>query len=223
LLAVIQAYYAVTRKFTPSPELVEGDLLLMPELPENTTDLDIIRQVLAGAVNVFERLLQRYQPYVLTIVSKHVPYAQVTEVAHDAFVRAYQSLPKYKQTSEFKYWLAAIAVRTCYDFWRKRYRTREVPVSTLAEDQQQWFETALASQAATDFATQTARQHAQEVVTWALQRLSAEDRMVVELVYLEELSCKEAARLLGWSVANVKVRAFRARKLLRKLLIRRNA
>jgi len=42
--------------------------------------------------------------------------------------------------------------------------------------------------------------------------------MVVELIYLEGLSGKEAAELLGWSVANVKVRSFRARKKLQKLL-----
>jgi RNA polymerase sigma-70 factor (ECF subfamily) len=42
--------------------------------------------------------------------------------------------------------------------------------------------------------------------------------MVVELVYLEGLSGKEAAELLGWSVANVKIRSFRSRKKLQKVL-----
>jgi len=40
----------------------------------------------------------------------------------------------------------------------------------------------------------------------------------VELTYLEGLSGKEAAELLGWSVANVKVRAFRSKNKLRRLL-----
>jgi RNA polymerase sigma-70 factor (ECF subfamily) len=40
----------------------------------------------------------------------------------------------------------------------------------------------------------------------------------LELVYLEGYSQKEAAELLGWSIANVKVRSFRARKKLHKLL-----
>jgi RNA polymerase sigma-70 factor, ECF subfamily len=56
------------------------------------------------------------------------------------------------------------------------------------------------------------------MLDWAMDRLSPEDRMVVELIYLEGLSGKEAADLLGWSVANVKVRAFRSRNKLRKLL-----
>jgi RNA polymerase sigma-70 factor (ECF subfamily) len=42
--------------------------------------------------------------------------------------------------------------------------------------------------------------------------------MVIELVYLEGLSVREAAGLLGWSVANVKVRSFRSRRKLEKVL-----
>ena len=68
------------------------------------------------------------------------------------------------------------------------------------------------------FNEQSSQQEAKEVLDWALDRLSAEDRMVLELVYLEGLSVKEAAELLGWSVANVKIRSHRSPKKLRKLL-----
>lgn len=40
----------------------------------------------------------------------------------------------------------------------------------------------------------------------------------MELVYLEGLTGKEAAELMGWSVANVKIRSYRCRNKLRKLL-----
>jgi RNA polymerase sigma-70 factor (ECF subfamily) len=46
--------------------------------------------------------------------------------------------------------------------------------------------------------------------------------LALELVYLEGYSVKEAARLLGWSVPNVKVRLFRSRRKLRELLIKQN-
>jgi RNA polymerase sigma-70 factor (ECF subfamily) len=42
--------------------------------------------------------------------------------------------------------------------------------------------------------------------------------MVLELVYLEGLSGKKAANILGWSFANVKIRSFRSRRKLKKLL-----
>ena len=51
-----------------------------------------------------------------------------------------------------------------------------------------------------------------------MKGLSAEDRMILTLVHLEEYSTAEAAKLLRWSVPKVKIRAYRARKRLRKAL-----
>jgi len=182
------------------------------------SDVEIVQRIVDGDVNAFERLLDKYQDYVVKIVKKHVPYDQIAETAHDVFVRAYQSLTTFKNTRDFKHWLATIAVRTCYDFWRKQYRSRELPMSSLSAKQQQWLEMTIADQASQSFSDQDVQQEARDVLDWALNKLSAEDRMVVELVYLEGLSGKEVAELLGWSVANVKIRSFRARRKLQKLL-----
>jgi len=181
-------------------------------------DLDIVRQVLDGDVNAFELLLNRYEGHVLRIVKKHVPYNQIEETAQDVFVRAYKSLSNFKPSGTFKQWLASIAIRTCYDCLRKHYRNREHPMSSLTERQQRWLEGAMSEQSSRAFQTADTRQDIRDVLDWALEQLSPEDRMVVELVYFEDRPVKEAAKLLGWSVANVKVRSFRSRKKLRKLL-----
>jgi RNA polymerase sigma-70 factor, ECF subfamily len=182
------------------------------------SDVEIVRRVLDGDVNAFEHLLVKYQEQVLRIVKKHVPYGQVEETAQDVFVRAYQSLSSFKGKSGFLQWLSVIAVRTCYDFWRKRYRSREIAMSTLTEKHQDWLEKVISDQSSRLFDEQSSQKEAREVLNWALDRLSAEDRMVLELVYLEGLSGKEVAELLGWSVANIKIRSHRSRKKLRKLL-----
>jgi RNA polymerase sigma-70 factor (ECF subfamily) len=62
---------------------------------------------------------------------------------------------------------------------------------------------------------------AAELLQWALGHLSAENRLVLTLVHLDGYSVREAAGLLGWSAVNVKVRAHRARQLLRTLLLER--
>jgi RNA polymerase sigma-70 factor (ECF subfamily) len=182
------------------------------------SDDEVIRRILAGDVNAFEHLLVKYQEQVLNIVRKHMSYDQVEETAQDVFVRAYQSLPTFKGKSSFLQWLSVIAVRTCYDLWRERYRSREFPMSTLTEKHQDWLEKIISDQSSRLFNEQSSQKEAREVLNWALDRLSAEDRMVLELIYLEGLSGKEAAELLGWSVANVKIRSYRSRKKLRTLL-----
>ena len=190
----------------------------MPDHPRTLSDAEIIRRVIDGDVNFFEQLLKRYQDHVLSIVKKHVPYNDVEEMAQDVFVRAYQALPGFKKEGSFKQWLSAIAVRTCYDFWRKQYRCREVSMSDLSVRHRDWLEKTLSSQSDRSFHEKSQEKEARELLDWALSKLAPKDRIVLELVYLEGLSVKEAAGLLGLSISNVKVRSFRSRKKLERLL-----
>ena len=186
--------------------------------PHSSADAEVVYQVVSGDVNAFERLLKRYEAHVLRIVKKHIPFDKVEEVAQDVFIRIYQSLPNFKRDDSFKQWLSTITVRTCYDFWRKHYRYREIPISSLSEKHQAWLEEAMATRSSQSFDDIASQKEAREILDWALDRLSPEDRMVLELVYLEGSSVKEAANLLGWSTAKVKVRSFRSRKKLHKLV-----
>ena len=184
----------------------------------SSADTEIVNQVVSGDVNAFERLLKRYQAHVVRIVKKHIPFDKVEEVAQDVFVRTYESLPTFKGDDGFKQWLSTITIRTCYDFWRKHYRYREIPLSSLSEKHQVWLEEATSNSSSQSFYERDSQKEAREILDWALDKLSPEDRMVLELVYLEGYSIKEAAKLLGWSTVNVKVRSFRARKKLHKLI-----
>lgn len=187
----------------------------MHEVRNQTSDADVIREILAGDVNAFELLMDRYQGYVSGVVTKHVPREGIEEVAHETFVRAYRSLRTFRGETPFKNWLSSIAVRCCYDFWRARYRNRETPVSSITGEALHWIEGLLA-EGSVDGNPQ--RREALAVLRWAMDRLSPEDRMVLTLVYLEEHTTAEAAQLLRWSVPKVKIRAYRARKKLRKTL-----
>jgi len=186
--------------------------------PQSLADVEIVLQVVSGDVNAFEYLLKRYESHIVRIVKRHMPYDKVEEVAQDVFVRAYQSLPTFKRDDSFKKWLSTIAVRTCYDFWRRHYRSRELPMSSLSEKHQVWLEQAISNRSSQTFDDRGSQKEAREILDWALARLSAEDRMLLELVYLEGYSVKETADLLGLSTANVKVRSFRSRKKLHKLI-----
>lgn len=189
----------------------------MDDTSSNQDDGEIVRQVVAGNVNAFERLLKKYQYFVLAIVKKHVPSDQIEDTVQDVFVRTYRSLPTFKGNS-FGHWLSVITVRTCYDFWREHYKSRELPMSLLTEEHLVWLNAALFDNSNQSFREAGLQKEAREILDWALERLSAEDRMVLELVYLEGLSVKEAAGQLGWSTANVKVRLFRSRRKLYSLL-----
>ncbi len=190
-------------------------------MPTHTTiveDYDIVRRVIGGDINTFGFLVKKYQGHILSVVGNHIPYSQAEEVAHDVFVKAYQSLLTFKYKGGFKQWLSVIAVRTCCDYWRKEYRSREIPMSSCSEEEQKFVERASAKQSIQATSQENSQKEARELLDRALVKLSPEDKMALEMVYLEGLSAKEAAGLLGWSVANVKIRLFRSRKKLRKIL-----
>jgi RNA polymerase sigma-70 factor (ECF subfamily) len=185
-----------------------------------SSDAEIVRQVLDGDVNAFEFVILRHRGLVLSIVKKHVPEEAIEETAQEAFVRVYQSLPTFKGTGNFSQWLSSIALRSCYDYWRKAYRSREIPISALTDKHSQWLEEVISQRPEEALDEREHQMEAREILNWALGKLSAGDRIVLELVYLEGLSVQETAELLGWSKANVKVRSFRARMKLEKLLRR---
>ena len=58
------------------------------------------------------------------------------------------------------------------------------------------------------------------IIEKVLGRLSPAARLVITLLEIEDRSVKEIAALTGWSVSLVKVRAFRARAEMRRLLER---
>ena len=184
----------------------------------STSDLEVIQDVRNGKVGAFEILIRAYQRYVFKIVNRHVPMADVQEVAHQSFITAYRSLHSFKGKTEFRFWLATIAIRTCHDYWRKRYNRVEVSESQLSETARNSINEFWNSEAENCFDLRERREDLREHLDWALGRLSPDDRMVVSLVHLEDRSIAYAARHLGLSKANVKIRAFRARRKLRKLM-----
>jgi RNA polymerase sigma-70 factor (ECF subfamily) len=191
----------------------------MAELPpDDPDDLDIVRQVIEGRVNAFAGLVRRHGGFVSAIVKRHVPFDDVEDTLQNVFLRAYKSLPTFKNNSSFRHWLSVIALRTCHDFWREHYRYREFNVSSLTGEQVAWLGTALADQSDSLFHERGFQKEAVEILDMALGSLSPKDRMILELVYLEGRSLKEAAALMELSLANVKVRLFRSRKKLHELL-----
>ena len=179
------------------------------------SDEVVIHRIRKGDIHLFELLLRRYQDIVLSIAKRHVPLYDVEEIAQEVFIRAYKSLAKIRKPEYFKAWLSSIAVRACYDYWRRQYSSKEILFSQLPEAQQLFLDQLLSEQSNASWEQAVRQKEIEALMTRVLGMLSPAERMVVELVYLEGLSMKETARLTGWSTAGVKVRVFRAKKSLK--------
>ena len=93
-------------------------------------------------------------------------------------------------------------------------------VSDLNENEVDWIDSKLASISLKRFNQVAEKEAAIEITEKLLGKLSPEDRIILILLHAEEYSVAEIASLIGWSEAKVKIRAFRARHAMRKLLTR---
>jgi RNA polymerase sigma-70 factor, ECF subfamily len=184
---------------------------------EETTnnDLHVVRQVVAGDVDAFEVLLRRYSRAVFATVARRVPADEVEVVAQETFVSAFRSLGSYEPDQPFLHWLLRIARRRCVDYWRQRGRSHEIPAASLSAEQIRQLEDAAEVRSQETELQAHRRENAAEIVQQALAGLDPEDRLLIECIYFEDLPLKEVAATLEWSLAKVKVRAFRARRKLR--------
>ena len=170
-----------------------------------------------GEPDAARRLVEHLYPQVLQIVRSHLPQRTAeADLAQDVFVKILTRLDRYQPRADvpFTHWVSRLAVRTCLDALRSERRRPELRWSDLSEEQARWLDYVVAE---AHPAPTHAAAGARELVHLLLARLSPEDRLVLTLLDLEQRSVREISTTTGWSVPLVKVRAFRARRRLRKL------
>jgi RNA polymerase sigma-70 factor, ECF subfamily len=172
-------------------------------------DERLIMATLQGDDEAFTRLIARYKRKVFSLSARFARDGdELEDICQDVFIKAYEHLKGFRNDSPFENWLTRITIRTCYDTLRRNRRTRNY---TPLHDLQ--FEVR-------DHAAE-ARQEAwqsHELLAWALAKLNPDERLVITLLELEEKTVREVAALTSWSEGNVKVRAHRARKELKRIL-----
>jgi len=181
------------------------------------TEAELIAAVLHGDPASFEPLVQKYSPRVFATARRYARReSEVEDITQEVWLKAFEKLGSYRGEAPFEHWLMRLTIRTCYDFLRAHQRNRESHFSDLSQPETDWLERFAARP---ETATESANA-AKLLVGHILERLSPPARLVITLLEIEDRSVREIARLTGWSVPLVKVRAFRARAEMRKVLTR---
>jgi len=178
-------------------------------------DAELLARIRNGETDEFAELVRRHQAQVFAIVHRYErDYQKVEDLAQETFVKAWRFLDRFDGRAPFHHWLSRIALRVALDHLRRQKRIRqEVAMTDLGDSALDWL------QSPADEPEPSAGQAA-ELLNAAMNELSPEDRQVITLLEIEGRSVKEICALTGFSNASVRVRAFRARGKLRKLLDR---
>lgn len=207
----------MTAECYPWDSVAMGDRVAMRDKATADSEAVLIRRIVEGEPDDFERLVRGYLPRLFAMARRYSRQeVEAQDLVQEILIKAHQKLPGFRGEAPFEHWLMRLAVRTCYDQLRSRQRCRESTLSELGEEAASHIERTWTDESNSEPGE---RQEAfGKVVELLLSRLSPSARVVLTLQELEGKSVKEIAELTGWSVPLVKVRAFRARAEMRKLL-----
>jgi RNA polymerase sigma-70 factor (ECF subfamily) len=181
------------------------------------SEAELIAAVLRGDRASFEPLVAKYSPRVFATARRYARReSEIEDIAQEVWLKAFDKLKSFRGEAPFEHWLMRMTVRTCYDFLRGHQRNRESSFSELSEPEDDWLDRFVADPGSAAEEADAAK----ALINRVLQRLSPEARLVIQLLEIEDRSVKEIAELTGWSVPLVKVRAFRARGEMKKILAR---
>jgi RNA polymerase sigma-70 factor (ECF subfamily) len=183
-----------------------------PQLDE----VALIERVLAGERDLFYQLIRPYERALFVSAFSILRHeAEAEDAAQDAVLKAFVNLAQFRKEASFKTWLVQIVINEALARRRKAGRRGEESLDGSVEesgedyiprDVADWRE--IPSEA-------LARRELREALHQAMLRLDEKYRAVLLLRDIQGFSIEETSKMLGVSVANVKVRLLRARMQMR--------
>jgi len=161
----------------------------------------LIDRFLGGDGRAFDTLTLKYQAQVRGMLFKATGDEQTADdLAQEVFIKVYNKLHRFKGQSSFSTWLYRITTNILNSYFRKEKLRRFLPLG------EQLF--------ADDQADERAQSYRDELFS-SLSRLSRQERQIVILRGLQELSVAEAAGILGTTENVIKVSYHNARRKLK--------
>ena len=179
---------------------------------EKMSDTAYIEKILNGETDCFARLLEKYSKQVFSLIVKIVGNREdAEELTQDVFVKAYNSLSRFRGESSFSTWVYRIAYNLAISATRKRnlvfIPVDELPLPDVPDEPDEILFGDSDADRRIDF------------LNCALERLSPDERAIILLFYREDKSMEEIAVITGLTETNVKTKIFRIRKKLYALIV----
>lgn len=178
------------------------------------SDEELIKAVLEGDETAFSLIFERYRRLSIHLISRFFRQREeIEDIVQQAFTKIYFSLKDFRGGHEksFSAWISRLTVNVCYDELRKRQKRSENLFSDFSEEEQNLL-SGMIEENHSDVEKNLASKDLAEKL---LSKLEAKERVAMTLLYGEDFSVAEVAKIVGWSESNVKTKLFRCRRHLR--------
>ena len=175
------------------------------------TDQQLVARVQKGDSRAFDLLVLKYQHKIFSLISRYVRDAdEVQDVAQEAFIKAYRSLPGFRGDSAFYTWLYRIAINTAKNHLVSR--SRRPPGSDVEPEQAEYFESGGGLRNIETPENALFGEELKSVVKDAISALSEDLRTAITLREFDGLSYEDIADIMDCPVGTVRSRISRARE-----------
>lgn len=190
----------------------------MDYLPEDLDASALVPAVLQHDEAAARELVRRLHPLVAKLVRSHRPRrTEEEDLCQMIFIKIFHKLPQFSGKVPLEHWVSRVAINTCLNQIQSEKIRPEFRHADLSEEEVAVLEN-LAS--TTEELAPDLNLAARDLVEHLLVALKPVERLVIDLLYLQQLSIAEIQRRTGWNASLVKVRAFRARQKMRQQLAR---
>jgi len=154
-------------------------------------------------------------PLVLKLVRSHLPRRSSEEdLCQVVFIKVLSNIAQYSGKVPVEHWVSRIAINTCLNALKAESSRPELRWSDLSPDQAAVLD-ALASNP--DEPDPSGGAASRDLVETLLGALNPRDRLLITMLHLEGYSMDDIKQATGWNIATIKVRAFRARRKLKRI------
>ena len=183
-------------------------------------DDEVSRDLVAAALRHDEtaarELVRSLYPLVAKLVRAHRPVRAAEEdLCQMIFIKVLRNLSQFSGKVPLAHWVSRIAVNTCINQIQAEKARPELREADLSEEQASVIQNLAAT-------TEDLAPHqsfaSRQLVEHLMNALKPAERLVIDLLYLQQRSVAEIRSVTGWSGALVKVRAFRARQKMKQHL-----
>jgi RNA polymerase sigma-70 factor (ECF subfamily) len=185
---------------------------------EIASDVDLVAAAIDGREDSFEELVRRYQRPIISYVFRIVgEYDASLDVTQEVFIKVYNSLNRYSRDYKFSTWLYRIAHNAAIDHLRRNPANKQ---SIETENSDGTSQIQIESSRPTPEQDQE-RSECRSEIEAVVRCLPPAYRDLIVLRHSKDLSYEEIAAVTGLPLGTVKNRLFRAREMMRGLLVER--
>ena len=178
-------------------------------------DRPILDDIMSGNISKYEIIINKYQARIISLCFRYTKsYPDAEEVAQEAFLKAYNSLNKFRFESKFYSWLHRIAINCSLNYINSKEKTKEKETisenSGLTEHREN-------TSAETPYNAYNMQIMAEKIES-VYNSLPEDLKLVIKLRDIDDLSYDEMSKVTKLPTGTIKSKLHRAREILTRAL-----